>query len=151
MKNLFLLPLMVVALLVSCNNEKKAKTVTELFKVAEGLVGQEVTVQGEVSHICSHSGRKCFLKDEEGNTLKINAGDIIKTFPKDIMGKNITAKGILKMSKIDKAMIDEMAKEEDHCDTESSNVTKMREWMKKNNKDYYAFYYIDGKEYKEIK
>lgn len=57
----------------------------------------------------------------------------------------------LRMTKRDKKKIEKMEKEHDHCDAESSNVKKMSDWMKKHNKDYYTFYFIEGIDYKEIK
>lgn len=173
MKKILVLSLAVVTMFCSCNNAKKsttkssekatvsakvelkaqnnANTVTELFAIAEDNVGKEVSCLGKVDHVCQHSGRRCFIADKEGNSIKVEAGDKIKTFPKDLMEKNICVKGTLQMTKIDKKKIDEMAKEHEHCDTESTNVKKMREWMKKHNKDYYAFYFINCIEYKEIK
>ena len=33
------------------------------------------------------------------------------------------------------------------CQAELANISEMRDWMKKNNKDYYAIYYLDGEEF----
>lgn len=168
MKKLLVLSLAVAAMLCSCKEGKKktedkasakvevkaqnnAKTVTDIFAIAEENVDKVIDCKGKVKHVCMHSGKRCFLIDEKGNSLKVNASVEIDTFPKSLVGKTITVNGTLRMTKIDKKKVEEMEKEHDHCETEASNSKKMSKWMKEHNKDYYAFYYIDCIKYEEVK
>jgi hypothetical protein len=170
--NKILLVLVIAAALCSCNSTPKktanaevnkdqkistALSVDDLLHSADKKVNETVEVIGVVNHVCQHSGRRCFLKGADGAGLKIEASGELKGFNKEIVGMIIKVKGVLKEQRISK---DEIAKitaaqkveeEDGHCDTESNNVIKMRYWMKKNGKDYYAFYYVDGTEYEVVK
>lgn len=133
------------------------KTVAQVFQIADKNVDKEIVVVGKVKHVCQHSGKRCFLVGEEGTSLKIETSGDLKIFNKDIMGKSIKVKGILKEQRISKEEIEKLAaeqkaeKEGEHCGTESDNILKMREWMKKNGKDYFAFYFVNGTSYEVIK
>ncbi len=131
-------------------NKKEAKTITELYADAEKKVDKVVCCKGKVNHVCSHSGKRCFLIDKEGYSIKVESGGKINGFNRELLGSHIMVMGRLKQVKIDKQTIDKMEEEDDHCDTESSNVKKMREWMKKNNKDYYTSYYIQCLDYEVL-
>jgi hypothetical protein len=39
---------------------------------------------------------------------------------------------------------------EELCNAETANVKRMRKWMQERGKDYYATYYIDGQDYREV-
>lgn len=138
------------------NTEKKVeivKTVSQILKVAEKNVDKEILIQGRVKHVCEHSGRRCFIIDEEGNSIKIEASGDLKGFNKEISGMTIKIRGILKEQRISKEKIEKIAEEQkleeegEHCGTESANILNMRAWMKKYGKDYFAFYYVNGIEY----
>jgi len=171
MNKRFLVLMIAAASICGCNNstkktDKKAvkteqavkivrvdKTVAQVLENAADNVDKAIVVTGKVKHVCQHSGRRCFLVGAEGTSLKIEAFGDLKEFNKDIMGKTIKVKGILKEQRISKEEIEKIAaeqkaeKEDGHCGTESDNILKMREWMKKNGKDYFAFYFVNGSEY----
>lgn len=174
MNKRFLLLLMAATLIFACNSApKKAKVETDktetVVKVKENIVvnsnvnkvlasasenvNKEIVLFGKVKHVCQHSGKRCFIEDKDGNSIKIEASGELKGFNKEIMGMNIKVKGILKEQRISEEEINKIAaaqkaeKEEGHCGTESDNILKMREWMKANSKDYFAFYYVEGTEY----
>lgn len=168
MNKRFLILMIAAAFICGCNNsvkkkDKKAakteqtvsvdKTVMQVLEMATDNVDKELVVTGKVKHVCQHSGRRCFLIGLDGTSLKIEASGDLKEFSKDIMGKTIRVKGVLKEQRISKEEIEKIAadqkaeKEDGHCGTESDNILKMREWMKKNAKDYYAFYFMNGTEY----
>lgn len=167
MKKLGLL-LIATALMIACssnnsNNAKKdsccdknetkkaavkaeVKTLEQLFNNAEESLNKMITVKGMVSHVCQHSGRKCFLENKDASlSFRIEAGKA-KGFPRELSGTDITVTGIVKGQKITKEQIDafekrlaeqEKAEGEGHCATENNAVTKMRNWMIENKKDYY--------------
>ena len=151
----------VIAALSSCtaNSSKTAYTVDQLMDTITTQVDMEVKVRGTVNHVCKHSGMKCFIENENGDlSIQIMAGGIIKSFDNNLIGSDIEAVGVVREHRVEKDQIDETEKsaldqmhlEDAHeqCQAMLTNVAQMREWMKKNNKDYYAIYYIDGIRYK---
>lgn len=167
MNKIIITLLMIATFIVGCGNtikkvnkvfEKTQQTrelisISQLLNRASDNVDKEIIISGKVKHVCQHSGKRCFISDIDGNTIKIEATGDIKAFNKEIIGMTIKVVGILKEQRISKEQIDQIAKDqklkekEGHCSTESDNIIKMRNWMKRNGKDYYAFYYINGKEY----
>ena len=152
-----------IATLLSCtaNNSNSAYTVDELMSTISTQVDQEVKVLGTVNHVCKHTGMKCFIVNEkEDFSIQIMAGGIIKSFDNDLIGNKIEAVGVVRERRIEKEQVDETEKaardlmhdEEAHeqCQAMLDNVAQMRAWMEKNNKDYYAIYYIDGIRYKAL-
>ena len=164
---------------MSCNftksdsNKKKSdeavfvKTKTEVLsieqvmKVAADKVGQEIKFEGVVNHVCAHSGKRCILNNAEGNlSLRVEATGKLEGFNKEIIGNDLLVTGILRENKLAISEIDAMeanVKEKhegeedgDHCSAEMKNIKEMRDWMKANNKDYYAIYYIDGTSYEVV-
>ena len=133
---------------------EKAQPVAKLLGAASGLVGKTVVVTGMVDHVCSHSGRRCFIADDkEDLSIRVEAKGEIKGFNKELVGSTIEVTGILREQKLPKAKIEEMEaaarkkNDGDHCSTELNNVLNMKKWMKDNQKDYYSIYYIDGSSY----
>lgn len=154
----------------SCCSEKAeilegVMTLDAFAKQADSLVGKQVTVSGVVDHVCSHSGKKCFLssKETEGLSLQVLVGGEIKAFDKALMGAEIAATGVVRENRIpaakvaaQKAALSEKLEEEHseeeghHCSRGLVSVDKMEKWMKENNKDYYAIYYMEGLKYVEV-
>lgn len=153
----------------ACGNKQANDTVdSKNFQLdnfltqADQLVNDTVTVEGYVTHTCKHSGKRCFIVGEDENTtLRVEAGGEIKGFDRDLTGKKIAVKGVVMERRLTKEYIDQYeekvkAKEmkedgsAESCQKEYQNIAKMREWMKENNKDYYAIYYVDGQSY-EVK
>jgi hypothetical protein len=140
----------------------QAKTVVEWLDVAEKNIGKEVLVKGVVTHVCRHSGKRCFILDNDGETsIRLEAGGQINGFNQELSGSTIVARGVLKENRLTSSYIDEWEqktlsqKDEaeidgNACSAELNNISKMREWMKNNNKDYYAVYYIEGLDYLTI-
>jgi hypothetical protein len=130
-----------------------------VMKVAADKVGQEIKFKGVVNHVCAHSGKRCILKNAEGNlSLRVEATGDIEGFNKEIAGNDLLVTGILREKRLATSEIDEMEtnvkgqSEEGgkHCSSELKNIKEMRAWMKANNKDYYAIYYVDGTSYEIV-
>lgn len=141
--------------------EVQVLNIEQVMKVAADKVGQEIKFQGVVNHVCAHSGKRCILKNAEGNlSLRVEATDKLEGFNKEIAGNDLLVTGILREKKLTTSEIDAMeihAKEKhqgeeggDHCSAEMKNIKDMRDWMKANNKDYFAIYYIDGTSYEVV-
>jgi len=163
MKKLFLLTALSIALF-SCSGNRNKSAVTnefpvyeldELLKVAEQEVDNTVTVVGYVTHVCKHSGKRCFIVGESQKTsLRVEAAGDFGGFDRELEGSKLSITGVLMEDRWSEEFISEMEKnvharmEEDgsveKCAAELSNINDMRQWMKDNDKDYFVFYYMDG-------
>ena len=141
--------------------EVQTLNIEQVMQVAADKVGQEVTFQGVVNHVCAHSGKRCILKNVEGNlSLRVEATGDLEGFNKEIAGNDLLVTGILREKRLATSEIDEMESEVKdkhkgeeggkHCSSELKNIKEMRDWMKANNKDYYAIYYVDGTNYEIV-
>lgn len=163
--NKYLLLLATIVITLSSFTTESAYTIDKLMESIETQVDKEVKVRGKINHVCRHSGKKCFIINEQGDlSMQIMAGGDIETFDKELVGSEIEAVGIVKERRIEKEQIDKneqdakdkMQNEESeeshkHCNAMLNNVKQMREWMEKNNKEYYAIYYIEGLKYEVVK
>ncbi|WP_372645206.1 hypothetical protein [Ancylomarina sp.] len=177
MKYLSLLALCLA--LLSCNftqsDSKKQKTeaavltegasltlnIEQVMAVAANKVGQEIKFKGLVNHVCAHSGKRCILKSADGNlSIRVEATGNLEGFNKEIAGNDLLVTGILREKRLATSEIDEWEtdvkekhKDEEggkQCSSEMANIKEMRAWMKANNKDYYAIYYVDGTSYEVV-
>ncbi|MDR1624563.1 MAG: OB-fold nucleic acid binding domain-containing protein [Tannerellaceae bacterium] len=178
MKKLFLIAA-AVFMLTSCGNKSQQRIAEEattaratsevpayelekLLADADKMLDQTVVVKGTVTHTCKHSGKRCFIVGEDGKTsFRVEAKGDIGGFNKELVGSELAIKGTLKERRLTKEYIDQYEKEVNEkktqedgsaetCQAELNSITSMREWMKDNNKDYYAIYYMDGESYEVI-
>ncbi len=136
--------------------------VGELMEFAMDSVEKKVLVTGTVTHICTHSGRRCFIIDSVGNqSIRVEAGGEINGFNRELSGMDINVKGIIKEKRLTTEYINDWeakvkAKEGDienkgeTCSAEMTNINQMRDWMKEHNKDYYSIIYLEGLEYEVV-
>lgn len=176
MKKLLLAAIMFLFIaFTACNNGKKNKntkeqttiedrkveTVDHLMENAEKNIGKEVYVKGMVSHVCEHSGRRCFLVDSsEEVSVRVEAAGQIKGFNKELSGTIILVKGKLEEKKLTNEYINDfetkVKTEEDteeggkHCNAQMQKIKKMRTWMTEHKKDYYPVYFITGESYEIV-
>jgi hypothetical protein len=133
----------------------------DLMAVADKEVDKEVKVTGYVTHTCIHAGKRCFIVGESQKvSIRIEAKGNIGGFNRELVGSKIEVTGILKENRLYQEDIDKreevtnLKKQEDgsaeSCEAELNNIKEMRQWMKDNNKDYYSFYYIDGRDYEVL-
>lgn len=139
-----------------------AYTLEKLLEGIDAQVGKEVKVRGIVTHVCKHAGKKCFITGESGKgSLQVMAKGKITAFDKELVGSEIEVTGIVQEHRMAKDVIDgrEQSAHDmkdkgeasmEQCDAVLSNVREMREWMEKNNKDYFAIFYIDGETYEVV-
>ena len=173
MKNI-LIGALILCAAIACNNagsgkspekekaEKQALELSEFMKLAADSLDKEVFVKGTVNHVCSHSGRRCFIVDTSGNiSLRIEAKGEINGFNRELSGMDIEVTGIVREKRLYTDYLNEWeakvkAKEKDieqggeHCSAELQNIQDMRNWMAENNKDYYQVIYLDGMAYNVI-
>lgn len=154
--------------IVACNSkpqttQEKSVDVAQLLNVVDQNVDQEVYITGTVNHVCTHSGRRCFLIDSTGEySIKVEAAGEIGSFSQEQIGTVIKVKGVVREEKLTAEEINQMEADvlqkhpEDaenngeNCSAEMANVNMMREWMKEHGKDYYAIYYVDGLSYETL-
>ena len=149
--------------------------VDALLEKAESLAGQEVTVKGVCTHICSHGGGKIFLMgSDDAHTIKAMAGEKIGAFDKACVNAIVTVKGVLVEDRIDEAYLqnweqqlkDQTAEKhgngEGGCDSqkkaqgEQANTpeariadfrTRIADRQAKEGKAYLSFYHLEASEY----
>ena len=145
--------------------EKEAFTPEKLMAKGASLIGQEIQIQGTVSHVCKHAGKKCFLTSEDSDAaVQVMAGGEIAAFDKELIGSDIVVKGKVQERRITKDQIAEQenalkeavekadSKEKsEHCSHSMQNVSKMKQWMADNSKDYYPVYFVEGLSYEVVK
>jgi len=99
--------------------EQDIVTVDNFHDKAAALVGQEVEVQGMVTHVCKHGGKKLFLNtNKEDINVKITTGDDIAAFSTELEGNTVWVRGIVEMMEVEiEAPADESAErhEEDEA------------------------------------
>ena len=84
----------------------------KLYANIEGLVDKEVVVKGTVSHVCKHSGARCFLMGStEDISIRVEAGEEIGSFMQEQLGSELEIVGILREVAVGDANHDEHA----HC------------------------------------
>jgi predicted TIM-barrel fold metal-dependent hydrolase len=132
----------------------------EFMEFATDSLDKEVKIKGTVSHVCSHSGRRCFIVDTSGTiSVRIEAKGEIGAFNRELSGMDIQITGIVREKRLYADYLDEWEIEvkekekdeeidEEQCSAELQNIEDMRNWMVENNKDYYQVIYVDGLDYK---
>lgn len=168
-KHLLLLTLLLVSL-IACQSKKTEQAQTSnayeletLMKEIDQKVDQEILVDGFVTHVCKHSGKKCFITNETGKvSIQIMTGGEIEMFDKELVGSTIRVKGVVKESQTLSpedlqsreermlAMQTEGSLNADQCDAELASIEDMRKWMTENSKEFYTIYRIDGLSYEVV-
>lgn len=175
MKKLLFVAFAALSVLVSCKpaNKKQEnkqevvketptiKSIAQIMEMVEQNVGKEVFFKGMVQHVCAHSGRRAFLVDETGKfSMRVEAKGEIKGFNRELSGSTIAVKGTIAEQRLTEEEINTYesrvkAKEDaeqggEHCSAEMTNITKMRDWMKENKKNYYSIYFVNGTSYEMV-
>ncbi len=109
----------------------EALPVEYVLNDADNILGDTIEVEGLVSHLCAHGGRKAFLVGSVDTTaiLRCEAtAEMGGAFAPDTKGKTITVKGIVRENRIDAEAIanmearhaaaDSAANAHGSCDTE---------------------------------
>ncbi|MBQ5453121.1 MAG: hypothetical protein IIU03_10405 [Bacteroidales bacterium] len=143
-----------------------AMTPRRIVESGESIEGKTVVVMGKVTHVCTQSGKKCFLQgsDDSTYTMQILYGGEIDTFPRELMYKNLVVEGVVKINKISKEKIlksEENAKERmpedtstkencmimERCHSVMNQTAKMKAYMEEHNTDYYPVFYVEGRKF----
>ena len=96
-----------VAMLTACGTSKEEKKGEEtaanvqvefasLIENPAQFVDQDITIEGKVVHVCTHSGKKMFIVGENPDVrLFISAGEELPKFPMELLGSTISVSGHL--------------------------------------------------------
>ncbi len=121
MKQLVVIALAAV-LLTACGQQNQeqdtaaaagsASTVSALLTDAETNIDKEVTIEGLVTHVCKHGGRRVHVTDIETNEkIRVEAPEEMPAFARELEGSDIVVTGLLRETRIDAAYLDEWEQE----------------------------------------
>ncbi len=129
-KNAFI-ALLLLPFFFACGNKKeeqaeeKIYTVESLQENIEALVDSTVMIEGEVVHVCMHSGKKLFIIGEKPeNSFKIYSDD--EKFDLALEGKFILAKGVVEEFRVDQEYVD-ILRAEILADIEADSLAALEE------------------------
>lgn len=89
-----------------------ASTVSALLMDAETNIDKEVTIEGLVTHVCTHGGRRVHVTDIETNEkIRVEAPEDMPSFARELEGSDIVVTGLLRETRIDAAYLDEWEQE----------------------------------------
>jgi len=92
-------------------NTPVAVSIANFEAEAGNLVDKLVTVEGTVSHICRHGGKRMFLVGENpDDNLKVLAGGAITAFDVALEGSDVMVNGYVRESRVDETYLDELEK-----------------------------------------
>lgn len=80
--------------------QPKTMKTDEVLASGEEHVGQVVSVEGLCTHICSHGGRKMFLRGANG-LLRVESSDATGAFKDEIVNEPVRVTGTLCETRID--------------------------------------------------
>ncbi len=113
MKKVLFIALIISAFAYSCNTNKaeeeteaKAMTVEQIVDKSSEFVDKEVVIEGTVSHVCKHGGKKMFLMGENPDVkIKIVPNEKLSSFETDLEGSDVIVTGKVIELKIDEAYL----------------------------------------------
>jgi hypothetical protein len=128
--------------------------VDELLANPDTYVGKVVEIEGLVTHVCKHAGKRLHLTSTASNEMiRVEATGDINQFKRELEGSDVRIKG-----KVQKLVIDEdylskwenemTAKGENHDHShdaeESEQLNSMRKRLENSGKDQLVSYWVDG-------
>lgn len=104
------------AILAGCNSEYKEIRNQEAVMVASsdfenqasGLVDKKIALEGTVTHVCKHGGKRFFLGEER---IKILASNKLGSFETSLEGSDVYVEGILREERVDEVFLAEWEEE----------------------------------------
>lgn len=116
MKSRFLIALLFVTVLLSCNtkHDKQANLKLSADSLVANIgqyINQKVEIEGVVGHICGVDGRKMKLKTDGGEIIKVISSDPGNNFNKSLYNKRLLIYGIATEDRMDKLQIEKFERE----------------------------------------
>lgn len=135
MKKIFVFTV-ITALFAACGNTAGEKntaaeagegneqvTFASIIENPDQYLGEEITLEGKVVHVCMHSGKKMYIVGEDPDIrLFISAGEEVPKFPMELLGSEITVTGVFQKIETGAEMEKEHvgAEEGEECETEAA-------------------------------
>lgn len=151
----------------------KVMTVSQLLESPEQYIDKEITLEGTVTHVCKHGGRRIHITDLEPNVkIRIEAPEEMPSFARELEGSDVVVTAILRETRIDTAYLDEWEAElrggmerenHDHATPSATGegadqghvepqgldaVNAKRAELKASGKGYISQWYADGVSYR---
>jgi hypothetical protein len=83
-------------------DEPEAILVDQVLENPESYIGRKVRVEGMVSHVCRHSGKRLHLTSKSSSkVIRVEAADGINQFERELEGSDIVVEGIFHQQVID--------------------------------------------------
>jgi hypothetical protein len=132
--------------------------VDDLLKDPETFVGKEVEIEGLVTHVCKHSGKRLHLTSTASNDMiRVEATGDITRFERELEGSDVRIKGLVRKLVIDEDYLAKWENEmssmgeghehsEDEAETELLANMKMR--LENSGQDRVVSYWVDGTSFK---
>jgi hypothetical protein len=137
--------------------------VDQIIENPDAFIDQKVKVEGMVTHVCRHSGKRLHLNSKSTNKMiRVEAAEGINQFERELEGSDIVVEGIFHRQIIDE---DYLAKWEnegmegegvhiEHSSTESEakeeQIRNMRKQLQESGQDQLVSLWIDGNRF-EVK
>lgn len=89
------------------DESESVTTVDSILANPEAYVGQTVTIEGVVSHLCKHGGRKAFLLgSDENSMIRCDAtAEMGNVFPQETIHQPLRVTGVVMESRLDEETI----------------------------------------------
>ena len=149
----------------SAQIDENVMTVSQLLDAPEDFVDQQVKLSGTVTHICKHAGKRLHLTDVEVDVnIRVEAGEAIGGFDRDLEGSDIVMTGFLREERIDEAYLIEWEEEvreeikekgeddpDGHVEPQGFEaINNTREELEASGKEYLSRWSIDGESFEII-
>ena len=86
--------------------------VSDFLAQASDYVGQTVAIEGTVSHVCKHSGKRLFLYDENKEEVaRVESSDAVPQFDAALVDGRVRIDGVVKEFRIDETYLAEWEQE----------------------------------------
>jgi len=128
--------------------------VDDLMGDPDAYVGKVIELEGLVTHVCKHSGKRLHLTSAETNDMvRVEATGDISQFERELEGSDVRITGLVHKQVIDEDYLakweNELAsKGEDHNHSEgaeeSEQITNMRQRLENSGQDQLISYWVDG-------
>ena len=128
--------------------------VDDLMSDPDAYVGKVIELEGLVTHVCKHSGKRLHLTSTATNEMvRVEATGDINQFERELEGSDVRIKGLVQKQVIDEDYLskweNEMASKgenHDHSESieESEQITNMRKRLEDSGQDQLVSYWVDG-------
>lgn len=127
--------------------------VNDLLQDPESYVGKVVEVEGLVTHVCKHSGKRLHLTSPATNDMiRVEATGEIRQFERELEGSEVRVRGKVQKLVIDEEYLakweNEMSKGETHDhsqnEAETEQLHNMRKRLESSGQDQLVSYWVDG-------